>query len=84
LIAARGVLICKPRKDGDAAHAAGAIGARMDREHGRQREERVGPLSMRVEAAEPSERTREAWARRSEALTAWLLDEWEREREEAA
>jgi len=54
----------------------------MDREQGRQPEDRVGPLAMRVEAAEPSERTREAWARRSEALAAWLLDEWERERSE--
>lgn len=52
----------------------------MDDGQGRQREERVGPLAMRVEPSEPSERTREAWARRSEALAAWLLDEWERER----
>jgi|GEM_PF-3149768 len=52
----------------------------MDREHGRQQEERVGPLVMRVEPAEPTERTRDAWARRSEALAAWLLDEWERDR----
>lgn len=56
----------------------------MDCEQGRQPEERVGPLAMRVEFAEPSERTREAWARRSEALAAWLLDEWEWEQEEAA
>jgi len=56
----------------------------LDDGQGRQLEERVGPLAMRVEAAEPSERTREAWARRSEALAAWLLDEWEREQEEAA
>jgi len=56
----------------------------MDDGQGRQPEERVGPLTMRVEAAEPTDRTREAWARRSEALAAWLLDEWEREQEEAA
>jgi len=49
------------------------------REH--KGEERVGRLSMRVECAKPGAESSERWARRSEALVAWLLDEWEREKE---
>jgi hypothetical protein len=36
---------------------------------------------MRVEFAQPITESHERWARRSEALAAWLLDEWEREKE---
>lgn len=46
--------------------------------------ERVGQFEMRVEAADPTPQSLEKWNRRAEALAAWLLAEWQRERREAA
>lgn len=46
--------------------------------------EHVGQFEMRVEAAEPTPKSCERWARRAEALAAWLLAEWQREHQEAA
>lgn len=46
--------------------------------------ERVGQFDLAVVRAEPSPEAAARWARRAEALAAWLLSEWERERPEAA
>ena len=45
--------------------------------------ERVGKFEFTVEFAEPSPQSRRRWDRRSDALTAWLLAEWRRQRKEA-
>jgi len=42
--------------------------------------ERVGNIEMRITFAEPSPESAARWARRAEALAAWLLAEWQRER----
>ena len=42
--------------------------------------ERVGGVEMHVGIAEPSAESSARWARRAEALAAWLLAEWQRER----
>ena len=47
------------------------------------RTERVGQFDLAVALAEPSPEGAARWARRAEALTAWLLAEWQREHEEA-
>lgn len=41
--------------------------------------DRVGGIEMRVALAEPSAESSARWARRAEALAAWLLAEWQRE-----
>jgi hypothetical protein len=41
--------------------------------------ERIGKFKFSIRRAEDTPDTRERWARRSEALTAWLLAEWRRE-----
>jgi hypothetical protein len=41
--------------------------------------ERVGQFDLSVVCAEPSPEAAELWARRAEALVAWLLAEWQRE-----
>lgn len=47
--------------------------------------ERVGPLEMRVEVAEPTPEGKQRWQQRTEALLNWLLSEWDRQqRQEAA
>ena len=46
--------------------------------------ERVGQFEMRAVAAEPSNEANERWEGRVDALAAWLLAEWQRERKEAA
>lgn len=46
--------------------------------------ERVGPLEMRVEVAAATPESEQRWERRTEALTAWVLAEWQRDRKEAA
>lgn len=38
--------------------------------------EQVGPLEMSVTAGEQTSEAAERWARRSDALAAWLLAEW--------
>ena len=45
--------------------------------------ERIGKLDFVVEFAEERPETRRRWDRRADALTAWLLAEWKRERKEA-
>ncbi len=42
--------------------------------------ERVGKLEMRIEPAEHTPESEERWSGRVDALTAWLLSQWERER----
>lgn len=42
--------------------------------------ERVGGIEMRVAFADPSPESSARWGRRAEALAAWLLAEWQRER----
>jgi hypothetical protein len=45
----------------------------------------VGALTMRVEVAPPTPEAAQRWQQRADALTAWLLAEWQREqRKEAA
>lgn len=46
--------------------------------------ERVGPLEMRVEVAEPTPESEQRWANRAEALANWLLAEWQRESQREA
>lgn len=46
--------------------------------------ERVGKWEMRVAFAEPSPESEARWARRTEALAAWLFAEWNREQAERA
>lgn len=46
--------------------------------------ERVGPLEMRIEAAESTPGSEQRWEQRFEALTAWLLSEWQRESQREA
>lgn len=46
--------------------------------------ERVGNIEMRVAFAEPTPESEARWARRAEALAAWLLAEWQREQSEHA
>jgi hypothetical protein len=43
----------------------------------------VGGFEMRVTIAEPSPEAAERWEQRIEALTAWLLTEWQRQQKEA-
>jgi len=81
LIAARGAFGIQSGKGLNAALAAGAIGVRMRICQGHEIEERVGRLAMRVECAKPGVESSDRWSRRSDALAAWLLDEWEREKE---
>lgn len=40
---------------------------------------RVGRIKFEVVAADRTPEADERWSRRSEAITAWLLAEWERE-----
>ena len=42
--------------------------------------ERVGQFTFTVTRGEDSPESRERWSRRSDALAAWLLAEWQRER----
>ena len=42
--------------------------------------ERVGKLEMRIAPAERTPETEERWNGRVDALTTWLLSQWERER----
>lgn len=44
-----------------------------------EKTERVGNLDMRICDGEPNAESDERWQRRSEALAAWLLDQWQRE-----
>jgi hypothetical protein len=46
--------------------------------------ERVGRIDMRIGLGERTRESDERWARRSEALAAWLLDEWKRRQREIA
>jgi hypothetical protein len=46
--------------------------------------ERVGRIDMRIGFSERTRESDERWARRSEALAAWLLDEWKRRQREIA
>lgn len=46
--------------------------------------ERVGPLGMRIEIAEPTPEAEQRWQQRAEALAAWLLQQWQSESREAA
>lgn len=46
--------------------------------------ERIGQFEMTVVVAEPSPDAEQRWERRADALAAWLLAEWQRERQEAA
>jgi hypothetical protein len=46
--------------------------------------EQVGKFEMTLVCAESSPEAAERWARRAEALAAWLLSEWQREHPEAA
>ena len=46
--------------------------------------ERVGRFEMRTVPAEPSKQAEDRRQRRADALAAWLLAEWKRERKEAA
>lgn len=46
--------------------------------------DRGGPLEMRVEVAAATPESEQRWERRSDALAAWLLAEWQRDRKEAA
>ncbi|MCG3127421.1 MAG: hypothetical protein CHACPFDD_02281 [Phycisphaerae bacterium] len=46
--------------------------------------ERVGAFEMLVEVAEPTAASERSWEQRVDALAAWLLAEWQRERKEAA
>ena len=46
--------------------------------------ERVGKFEMRVGRGNPTPESKERWTRRVDALSAWLLAEWRRERGEAA
>lgn len=41
--------------------------------------ERVGNIEMRVRFGERSPESDERWQRRSEALAAWLIEQWQRE-----
>ena len=41
--------------------------------------ERVGSFEMRVEVAEVTAEAADRWTHRSEALSAWLVAEWQRE-----
>ena len=41
--------------------------------------DKVGQWAMRVECAPRSAPSEDRWALRSDALAAWLLDEWKRE-----
>ncbi|MFO0840680.1 MAG: hypothetical protein U1D55_19395 [Phycisphaerae bacterium] len=45
--------------------------------------DRVGALELRVEFAEVTAAS-EQWKRRADALAAWLMAEWKRDRMEAA
>lgn len=40
---------------------------------------RIGKFTFEVRAAEPSDDADARWQRRSDALAAWLMAEWERE-----
>jgi len=42
--------------------------------------ERVGRFTLTVTEAEDSPESRQRWERRSDALAAWLMSEWQRER----
>jgi hypothetical protein len=44
--------------------------------------ERVGGYELEVVFAEETPETRERWARRSEAIAAWMLAEWKRQNRE--
>lgn len=46
--------------------------------------ERVGQFDLAVVCAKSSPEAAARWARRAEALAAWLLSEWQREHPEAA
>lgn len=46
--------------------------------------ERVGALEMRVEIAEPTIASEQRWDQRTEALAAWLIAEWQRDRKRVA
>lgn len=46
--------------------------------------ERVGHIEMAVAAAPPTPEAEQRWQQRVDALTAWLLYQWEREQREAA
>lgn len=41
--------------------------------------ERVGNIEMRLRVGQPRPDSDERWHRRSEALAAWLLEQWQRE-----
>ncbi len=41
--------------------------------------ERVGKFEIRIDRGDSSPEATTRWARRTEALSAWLLDEWKRE-----
>ncbi len=43
---------------------------------------RIGKLDFTVERAEHTGESQQRWDRRAEALTAWLLAEWQRERQD--
>lgn len=44
----------------------------------------VGPFAMHVVVGIDAPESAERWERRGEALANWLLEEWNRERREAA
>lgn len=46
--------------------------------------ERVGQIELTVAAAPPTPEAEQRWQQRVDALTAWLLHQWEREQREAA
>ncbi len=41
--------------------------------------ERVGKFEIRIERVDSTPEATTRWARRTEVLSAWLLDEWKRE-----
>ena len=45
---------------------------------------RIGKFTFEVRAAEPSDDANERWQRRTDALAAWLMAEWEREQRQRA
>jgi len=46
--------------------------------------ERVGQFDLAVVCGDETPQSRACWDRRVEALTAWLLGEWKRQRKEAS
>jgi hypothetical protein len=46
--------------------------------------ERVGAFEMLIDVAEPTTASEQRWEQRADALAAWLLAEWQRDRKEAA